>query len=113
MNPPRSIRALRCWLLVGVLLATVALLALLLAGYVLGFLYLAPVLVLCTILGLGCYPADRLLLGRAHEPTRPVARRLGRLRPRRAALPRGGGLLARRMAGRAPPWTPAPAQCRS
>ncbi len=73
----------------------------------LALLYLAPALLLATALFAGRYPGEALLerLGarRAANPAgrRPVARHhLGSL-PRVAA--HGGLLLARRLAGRAPP----------
>jgi hypothetical protein len=93
-----------------VLTGAVALLALLLAGQVLAFLYLAPALLLSAILALGCFPGERLLSARTATTTpRRPARHIGRPHPPRLIRARGGLLLARRLAGRAPPWTTTPA----
>jgi hypothetical protein len=98
-------RALAC-----VLAGALVLLALLAAGCVLAFLYLAPALLLGAMLALGRYPGERLLLARSRPRTRRTAPRLGCHRPARARLPRGGELLAAGLAGRAPPGRlPAPA----
>lgn len=70
-----------------------------------GLLYLAPALLIAAALLRGRYPGERLLIAavrRARGPRR-AARRHGRARHARTALPRGGRLVAARMAGRAPP----------
>lgn len=97
----------RALIAAAVLAGAAALLALLAAGHVLGFLYLAPALLLSAVLALGRFPGERALAA--------VVRRWGLARPRRAAgdlgprrwsavvLPRGGRLIGRRLAGRAPP----------
>ncbi|HZV72308.1 MAG TPA: hypothetical protein VFF79_01215 [Conexibacter sp.] len=88
------------------LTGAVALLALLLTGQVLAFLYLAPALLLSAILALGCFPGERLLAARmtATARLRPE-RHIGRPHPPRILRARGGLLLATRLAGRAPPLT--------
>lgn len=72
-------------------------------------LAVAPLVLLVALLALGHYPGeDALDAARSRlEPTPPRRRRAGptpvRTTPRRL-LPRGGALLARRLAGRAPPF---------
>jgi hypothetical protein len=69
--------------------------------------YLAPTLVLLVPLLLGRYPGERAMaaaLGRG--PSRAKRRPATMHRPRtrfRSRVPRGGALLAARLAGRAPP----------
>jgi hypothetical protein len=72
--------------------------------------YALPLLVLLVALLLGRYPGERLILAVATRRRRR-RRRLVRLGSRRALLgstkvPRGGDLLARALAGRAPPRRP-------
>ena len=75
-------------------------------------LYLAPALVLWALLSARLYPGERMLerARRAGTPApggRP-ARCARRPRPARRAMPRGGVLVAWRLAGRAPPAPAAP-----
>lgn len=75
-----------------------------------GLLYLAPALLIAAALLRGRYPGERLLIAavrRARAPHR-AARRHGCARRTRSALPRGGQLVAARMAGRAPPRAATP-----
>ncbi len=70
--------------------------------------YALPALALRGALLLGRYPGERLILAAARSRRR--LRRAARLMPRRAPIdqapaPRGGDLLARALAGRAPPRT--------
>jgi hypothetical protein len=74
------------------------------SGLALGLAYLSPAVFVFALLCLGHYPGERLLLARTRPrcPKRSVpAARM----PRRvlAQMPRGGGLLASALAGRAPP----------
>jgi hypothetical protein len=67
--------------------------------------YLAPTLLLLALLLAGCYPGECLISALAR---RPVRRRHRRSREAIARvplrlLPRGGGLVASALAGRAPP----------
>lgn len=70
-----------------------------------GLLYLAPALLIAAALLRGRYPGERTLtaaLARSRRRLRP-ARRRGRAHSRRTTPPRGGRLVAARLAGRAPP----------
>lgn len=71
--------------------------------------YALPALALLAALWLGHYPGERLILAVASRRSRRP-RRAARVAARRApldstAIPRGGDLLARALAGRAPPRT--------
>lgn len=74
------------------------------SGLTLGLAYLSPAVFVFALLYSGHYPGERLLLARARlrRPRRKaVAVKIpGRAR---AQVPRGGGLLASALAGRAPP----------
>lgn len=74
------------------------------SGLTLGLAYLSPAVFVFALLCLGHYPGERLLLARARlrRPRRKAlaARILSRAC---AQVPRGGGLLASALAGRAPP----------
>jgi len=73
------------------------------SGLTLGLAYLSPALFVFVLLCLGQYPGERLLLAR--RPRRSKRRALAAKAPRSvtAGVPRGGGLLASALAGRAPP----------
>jgi hypothetical protein len=71
-----------------------------------GLLLLAPCLALALALLLGRYPGEHLLTNAGLEPSAPRARQRPASRPKWAAPIRrtnGGLLLARALAGRAPP----------
>jgi hypothetical protein len=75
------------------------------AGAVIGLLYLAPALLLGLLLLGGRYPGERVL-ARPLQRRRPTRRRLARRllpRPPRRTGPRGGVLIAAGLAGRGPP----------
>ena len=74
------------------------------SGLALGLAYLSPAVFVFALLCSGRYPCERLLLARARL-RRPRRRALAAKIPRRprAQVPRGGGLLASALAGRAPP----------
>ncbi len=70
--------------------------------------YALPAFALLVALLLGRYPGERLILAAAARSRRPRPRRAVRSAPGRAPLDRsptlrGGDLLARALAGRAPP----------
>ncbi len=72
----------------------------------LALLYLGPVLLLATALAANRYPGERLLLRIRRRPRRRPAARAGDASTPRApttVVARGGLLLARALAGRAPP----------
>ncbi|MFT3865799.1 MAG: hypothetical protein QM729_16155 [Solirubrobacterales bacterium] len=74
--------------------------------------YALPALALLVALALGHYPGERLIHAAAARRTRRPPR-VRRYVPRRALFehapaPRGGDLLARALAGRAPPRTAPP-----
>ncbi len=101
---PRVRRNARGALLATSLAAAVLLFGARLPGAVEAAAFLAPALMLLLLLARGRYPGERALLAvarRAHaraplEAT-PAPMRLA------ASIPRGGGLLASALAGRAPP----------
>lgn len=72
-------------------------------------LALAPITVLLGLLARGHYPGEAAIAAARDRRSRPVAppRRFAAgvlvVLPLRILLPRGGALLARRLAGRAPP----------
>jgi hypothetical protein len=71
-----------------------------------GLLYLAPAVVLGLVLLAGRYPGEQTLvrpLARARTPVRRALPRVPTPRPARRVRPRGGLLLAARLAGRGPP----------
>jgi hypothetical protein len=74
------------------------------SGLALGLAYLSPAVFVFALLYLGRYPGERLLIARARL-RRPRRKALAAKTPRwaRAHVPRGGGLLAGALAGRAPP----------
>ncbi len=71
-----------------------------------GLLYLAPALLIAAVLVGGCYPGarrlERVLAGARRRPRRPRAT-APRPRAPEQVHPRGGRLLAARLAGRGPP----------
>jgi hypothetical protein len=78
-----------------------------LPGMAVGLAYLGPAIFVFLLLRFGRYPGEKALLALI-RPRLP--RRTGRVRTLgrgfRAALPRGGELLAGSLAGRAPPRAP-------
>ncbi len=79
------------------------------SGLMLGLAYLSPAVFVFALLCSGHYPGERLLLAR-EGLRRPRRRALAAEIPRRglAHVPRGGGLLASGLAGRAPPLSRPP-----
>jgi hypothetical protein len=77
-----------------------------LTGVELGLLYLAPALILCAPLALGCYVGEKQLAGLAdRSPRRPGPRARGLALPRGhvRVMQRGGRLVAASLAKRPPP----------
>jgi hypothetical protein len=74
------------------------------SGLTLGLAYLSPAVFVFVLLCLGHYLGERLRLART-PPRFPRPEALALHAPRRALaqMPRGGGLLACALAGRAPP----------
>jgi hypothetical protein len=91
----------------SVLLAVAAAvgLALLLGLAPAGVLFVAPALLLAAVLGWGTYPGEELLVAVAARSTPSRRRTAAPAYGRRhvVVLPRGGRLVAARLAGRAPP----------
>jgi hypothetical protein len=73
------------------------------AGADAGLLYLTPCLLLAVLLFGGVYPAEQALARRIRSPRRRPPGRAPRPRHIPTEQPRGGLVLARRLAGRAPP----------
>lgn len=78
-----------------------------------GLLAALPVLLLFALLVVGCYPGEDAIVRLREARARPGTRRAGALQPSRlrydALLPRGGALLAFRLAVRPPPVVLGPA----
>jgi hypothetical protein len=74
-------------------------------GLTLGIAYLAPVIFVFALPWLGRYPGERLLVALSRRSEQPRGTPAFTI-PRRPLghMPRGGGLLASALAGRAPPW---------
>jgi hypothetical protein len=91
--------------LVGAMAATAILWLAHVPGATVGMAHLGPAVLIILLLWLGRYPGERLLLALSSRPARtcksqPVSTLAGRIL---LDMPRGGELLAARLASRAPP----------